>query len=142
MKKFTYILLASIIITVTIVAIKHQKVNAPALNDDIRVTSPIQYATITSPVTITGEALGGWFFEASFPITLVDWDGLIIGQGVAQAKGDWMTADFVPFEAKITFAKPPYAGEQSKRGAIILKNDNPSGQASTSRSIEIPIVFQ
>lgn len=179
MKKFTYILLAIIIIAVAITTIKHQKVIAPVacsqeakicpdgsavgrigpmcefsacpigtssaattLDDLIRVNLPLQNAKITSPLMITGEARGSWFFEASFPVTLVDWDGLIIGQGVAQAKGDWMTADFVPFEARITFDKPPYVGEQSKRGAIILRNDNPSGQASTSKSIEIPIVFQ
>ena len=111
-------------------------------SDLIRVVSPQSGATISSPVTITGEARGTWYFEASFPIVIVDWDGKIIGTGHAQANGDWMTTEFVPFTATVTFDKPADAGPQSVRGAIILHNDNESGQASTSKSIEIPVVFE
>ncbi len=112
------------------------------LNELIRVTSPQSGATISSPVTITGEARGTWYFEASFPIVIVDWDGRIIGTGHAQATGEWMTTNFVPFTATVTFDKPVNTGPQSVRGAIILKNDNPSGMASTSKAIEIPVVFK
>jgi hypothetical protein len=91
----------------------------------IVVHTPREGDTITSPVTITGEARGNWFFEASFPITIVNWDGLIIGEGFATAEGDWMTTEFVPFTATISYevaSDTPYT-----RGAIILKKDNPSG---------------
>lgn len=111
-------------------------------SDLIHVVSPQSGSTISSPVTITGEARGTWYFEASFPIVVVDWDGKIIGTGHAQANGDWMTTEFVPFTATVTFDKPANVGPQSIRGSIILKNDNESGQASTSKSIEIPILFQ
>src|SRR6185436_520379 len=53
--------------------------------------------TVSSPLTVTGEARGNWYFEASFPAVLVDWDGKIIAQLPAQAQGDWMTQEFVPF---------------------------------------------
>src|SRR3989338_6962652 len=59
----------------------------------IRITTPRPHQTIESPLTITGEARGNWFFEASFPVVLTNWDGLIFAQGVAQAKSDWMTTD-------------------------------------------------
>jgi len=93
---------------------------------------------IISPLKLTGEAKGSWFFEASFPVFLVNWDGLIIAQGVAQAKSDWMTTDFVPFEVNLEFIKPDY----KNNGAIILKKDNPSGLPQNDASCELPILFE
>lgn len=81
---------------------------------------------IKSPLTITGEARGTWFFEASFPIILAHWDGLIM----AQAKDDWMTEDFVPFEAKLVFTIDP--STYSNNGTLIFKKDNPSGLPNTT----------
>lgn len=107
--------------------------------DLIRITTPRPNQTIKSPLTITGEARGGWFFEASFPVFLTDWDGRIIAQGIATAKSDWMTADFVPFEAVLTFTVDPNV--YSKRGSLILKKDNPSGLPEHDDALEIPVVF-
>ncbi len=124
-----------------------------AKEDLIVVDSPARDSTIVSPVTIAGKARGSWYFEASFPIMIVDWDGRIIGQGVAQAQGDWMTENFVPFTATISFAVasdtlPDPAGltggQQAStyhRGAIILKKDNPSGLPANDDSLEVPVLF-
>jgi hypothetical protein len=142
MKRIIYIFVAIICIGAAVVIVNNSKNTHTVLNDLIRVDSPLQNASISSPVKITGSARGNWYFEASFPVVVVDWDGRIIGQGNAQAKGDWMTTEYVPFEATLTFDKPVNTGPQSIRGAVILKNDNPSGQASTSKSLEIPIFFQ
>ncbi len=114
--------------------------NPPATKDDlIRVDTPRPNQTIQSPLVITGEARGNWFFEASFPVVLVNWDGLIIAQGIATAKSDWMTSEFVPFQATLNFTidKNTY----SNRGALILKKDNPSGLPANDNSIEVPIIF-
>ena len=97
---------------------------------------------ISSPLTISGMARGTWYFEASFPIILTDGDGLIIAQGVAQAKSDWMTSEFVPFESTIEFTKPVNAAAFGNRASIILKNDNPSGDPVRDMSVEIPVQFQ
>ena len=102
--------------------------------------NPRPNQTITSPLTVTGQARGDWFFEASFPVVLVDWDGRIIAQGIATAKGDWMTADFVPFEATLTFAVDKNA--YSNRGALILKKDNPSGLPQNDDALEVPVVIK
>ena len=119
---------------------------APAtLNDMIRVSAPLPNAEVTSPVIVRGMARGSWYFEASFPVVLVDWDGKIIAEGHADAKGDWMTTDFVPFEAKLEFAKPPIiisAPKNGQAGALILRKDNPSGLPQNDASIEIPVVFK
>ena len=104
----------------------------------IRVSSLSSSAAISSPVTITGEARGQWYFEASFPIVLVDQDGKVTAEGHAQALSDWMTTDFVPFEAKIEFTKPPYG----KSGMLMLKKDNPSGLPENDAAIEIPVSFK
>jgi hypothetical protein len=93
---------------------------------------------ISSPLVLTGEARGIWFFEASFPVILTDWDGLIIAQGYAQADTDWMTTDFVPFTSTLTFDKPTY----KDNGFLILRKDNPSGLPENDEFVEIPIIFE
>lgn len=107
-------------------------------SDLIRVTSPNLNAQVSSPLLITGEARGYWYFEASFPIEVVDSKGNVLGKGIAQAKEEWMTENFVPFEALITFSKP----FTETRGKIILHKDNPSGLPEHDNSLEIPIRFE
>lgn len=99
---------------------------------------------IESPLVITGEVRGNWFFEGSFPVVLVNWDGLIIGEGLAKAKDDWMTTDFVPFHAELTFTKPENSTNQdyAKRGTIIFRKDNPSGLPEHDGTFELPIIFK
>ncbi len=105
----------------------------------IRIDYPRPNQAITSPLVIRGEARGNWFFEASFPVFLTDWDGRIIAQGIATAKGEWMTTDFVPYEATLTFIvdKDVY----SDRGTLILRKDNPSGLPANDDAMEIPVIF-
>lgn len=107
--------------------------------ENIRVEAPREGSAITSPVTIQGTARGNWFFEASFPISIVNWDGLIIGEGIATAQDDWMTEDFVPFTATISYTLDPQT--PYNRGAIILKKDNPSGLPEHDASLEIPVTL-
>jgi len=97
---------------------------------------------VSSPLTITGEARGYWFFEASFPVILTDWDGRIIAQHYATADGEWMTEEFVPFETTIEFETPESWGGPVNRGTLILKRDNPSGLPEHDAALEIPVVFE
>ena len=110
----------------------------PLSDNTIRVTSPLPGAYVSSPLVVQGEARGTWFFEASFPVILTDWDGKIIAQTPAQAQSDWMTTDFVPFKATLTF--PPQT--HGSRGFLILKKDNPSGLPQNEDSREIMVYFQ
>jgi len=104
--------------------------------DLIRVNSPRPNELIKSPVEIKGEARGTWYFEASFPIKLIDGVGNEVGHAIAQAKSDWMTVDFVPFEAKLEFAGPI-----SKKGTLIFKKDNPSGLPEKDDELRVPVRF-
>ncbi len=110
---------------------------ASVSNENILVANPKPNDQINSPLLIKGEARGTWFFEASFPVVLTDWDGKIIARGIAQAEGDWMTTGFVPFTATLDFTKPSYG----KNGFLILKKDNPSGLPQNDSSVEIPVNF-
>lgn len=113
--------------------------------DLIRVENIQANDKISSPLTIKGQARGIWFFEASFPIVLTDWDGRIITEGYATAKNEWMTDDFVPFEGTLEFENSVFlgAGENhfSRRGYLILRKDNPSGLPEHDDALEIPILF-
>jgi hypothetical protein len=104
--------------------------------DLIKVSLPRPNATIKSPVTIQGEARGYWFFEASFPVRIIDSDNKELGRGVAQAKSDWMTENFVPFEVTIQFSAP-----MTKKGTLILEKDNPSGLQENADQLIIPVNF-
>jgi hypothetical protein len=114
---------------------------SPASKDDLIVLdTPLPKATIASPLMISGKARGNWFFEASFPISLVNWDGLIIAEGYATAQGDWMTTEYVPFTATLTFTTP--TNTPSKRGWLILQKDNPSGEPKFDNALEVEIQYQ
>lgn len=104
----------------------------------IKVSYPKPEEKVSSPLVIKGEARGTYFFEASFPVVLTNWDGLIIAEGIAEAQGEWMTEEFVPFVANLNFTKPDYG----ERGFLILKKDNPSGLPEHDFAIEIPIYFK
>lgn len=106
-------------------------------NDMIRVTSLESGDKVTSPLTVTGEARGGWYFEASFPVKLLDASGNTIASGVATAQGDWKTSDFVPFTATFSFPAQP-AGST---GQLVLEKDNPSGLPENADSLTINIKF-
>jgi hypothetical protein len=102
----------------------------------IQASSPRPNATIKSPITIEGQARGYWFFEASFPIKILDGNGEVLGTGIAQAKSDWMTENFVAFSAEIEFKTPV-----SKKGTVILEKDNPSGLPENADQMTIPVNF-
>lgn len=92
---------------------------------------------IASPVTLKGEALGTWFFEASFPVRLLDADGKVVASSHAEAKENWMTTDYVQFEVRLTFVPPA-----SNSGFIEFAKDNPSGLPEHDASVRIPVVFR
>lgn len=116
---------------------------APAQKEGkIVVSSPLPESTVgASPIVVKGRAVGNWFFEASAPVDVVNWNGLIIGQGfVTVDQGyDWMTTDMVPFTGTISYDATqlgPY-----KYGWIIMKKDNPSGEPQFDDSLEFKILF-
>ncbi len=111
--------------------------------DLITLLTPVPQGVVSSPLTIAGQARGQWFFEASFPIVLTNWDGLIIAEGYATAEGDWMTTEFVPFTAELTFTSPftTTSPEFMQRGSLILHKSNASGLPEHDDALEITVRF-
>lgn len=107
--------------------------------DLIRVETPLPESSIASPLVIEGEARGGWYFEATFPVVLADWDGRIIAEGYAQAQEEWMTEAYVPFQATLTFQADTSV---SNRGSLILQKANPSGLPEHDDAFEYTVYFE
>lgn len=110
----------------------------PAETDDlVHLTAPHPNDLITSPLTVSGQARGTWYFEASFPVILIGANGDTLAMKPAQAQGEWMTADFVPFTLTLVFTAPATPAG----GILILKKDNPSGLPEHDAELRIPIRF-
>lgn len=109
---------------------------APALSHpDLRLASPLANQRVTSPLRVQGEARGKWYFEASFPVFVLDARGNRIAVAIATAQGEWMTPEFVPFEAVISFQTPDFAGW------LLLEKSNASGLPEHADSVRVPIRF-
>jgi hypothetical protein len=112
---------------------------AQVATTDVIVDTPSDNQAISSPLTVTGRAKGNWFFEGSFPITLVTLDGVTVASGYVQAQSDWMTADYVPFKGTINFANTASASGDRTNGYLVLKNSNASGQTQFDKSVVIKV---
>lgn len=111
-------------------------VNAMPRPSPVHVSNVSANDVVTSPLTVKGEAPGTWFFEASFPVRLLDADGNILVAVPASAGSDWMTTAYVPFEAKLTFTK-----SKTETGTLVFAKDNPSGLPEHDESFSIPVRF-
>lgn len=116
------------------------------------ITPPITYNNTTkekivvdtpTPGAVTGKEFevrgkaAGWYFEASFPVKVLDKNGRILFQGPAQAQGDWMTAEFVPFKISVKVPQA-YIGPAT----LVLEKDNPSGLPENDASISFPFTIE
>ena len=108
-----------------------------ATKDMITVNSPTPDAVTGKVFSVLGKARGTWYFEASFPIEVLDKDGKTLATGVAHAEGDWMTTEFVPFKADIKIPQS-YIG----KATLVLKKDNPSGILEKEASISFPFTIE
>jgi hypothetical protein len=88
----------------------------------IKIFEPEEGEVVSSPINISGEARGNWYFEADFPVRMEDADGNVLGEHYATAQGEWMTDDLVEFESKFSFEEP-----ETATGTLILEKANPSG---------------
>lgn len=99
---------------------------------------PKENEIVQSPLMLSGRAPGNWFFEASAPVTITNWDGLIIGESYITAQGDWMTTDYVPFTGTLSFTNTEYGDY----GFIIFRKDNASGEPQFDDAVEFKVMFR
>ncbi|MFA5855033.1 MAG: Gmad2 immunoglobulin-like domain-containing protein [Candidatus Gracilibacteria bacterium] len=114
-----------------------EEIESPVPSDGgIRVSKPLQSEVSECPLSIHGEARGGWFFEGSFPVKLVDSSGDLIAQSKVIAGGEWMTEDYVPFDGEISFVT------DASEGTVVFEKDNPSGLPENSGEFSVPVSFE
>lgn len=104
-------------------------------SDLIIIDSPRPNQTISGETEISGRARGPWYFEASFPVYLLDENNKEIAVAVAQAEGEWMTEAFVPFLATLKIPAS-FTG----KATLVLKKDNPSGEPQFDDELIVPII--
>jgi len=102
----------------------------------IKLEAPLLNAVVKSPLTVSGSARGSWFFEASFPVKLVDEKNNVLTIGIAEAQSDWMTKDFVGFKAELNFSV-----EATTTAKLILQKDNPSGLREYDDELIVPLIL-
>ena len=103
----------------------------------IELHNPFPGDPIQSPLAIEGMAKGPWYFEASFPVYLLNAAGDTIASTPAQAEGEWMTTNMVPFKATLTFTQPA-----ADSGTLILSKSNASGLPEHDDELRVPIRFR
>lgn len=104
---------------------------------DVVLVSPMPETEVSHSFLVQGAARGPWYFEASFPIELQTVDGETLATVIAQAQGEWMTTDLVPFS---TYMVAPATVEGLHM--LVLKKDNPSGLPEHDKSVMIPVVIK
>lgn len=109
---------------------------AVGLAERVRLDAPAPDSTVISPLIVTGTAPGPWFFEATFPVRLLDADGASVADTFAEARGEWMTEEPVAFRAVLDFPPPPTAA-----GILVLERANPSGLPEHADSVRVPVRF-
>lgn len=105
--------------------------------DNIVVSKPLPEEKVAQTFGVQGEARGGWYFEASFPIEITDSNEVMLTTAIAQAQGEWMTELFVPFKAQVQIPAS-YHGPAT----VILKKDNPSGMPENDGSLSYSVVIE
>jgi hypothetical protein len=113
--------------------------NFPQASEMIKVVSPKVGDSLdaTNGFTVTGEAKGNWFFEATAPVTVFDKNGSVLAKTYVTAQGEWMTTNFVPFKGTIS----PFLTIGAREGYIEFENSNPSDNEGFRRSLRVNVTF-
>ena len=104
------------------------------VSDVATVSAPAANATVRSPLHVTGIAPANWYFENSFPVSLVDARGNTIAEAPATPRVNWMeNTEPKEFDATLTFTATGAA-------TLVLQEDN-SGDRPTPRETRVPVVL-
>ncbi len=103
----------------------------------ITLGTPTPGATVSSPLRFEGEAVGPWFFEGTFPVSVVAEDGTVLGRGFATAQGPWMVTDKVQFQGEVAFEA---AG--ATRATLVLERDDPSAVMEQVAALHVALNLQ
>lgn len=103
----------------------------------VRIIQPQSSAVATSPLRVSGEARGSWFFEGALPVRLANASGHIIARANATSSENWMTENYIPFSAVLYFSV-----QERQEGRLIIAKDNPSGLPHNEAEVRIPVILE
>lgn len=109
---------------------------SPVSTELITVSAPLPNQEIKSPFTVEGEARGPWFWEASFPVKVIDKNNKVVAETLGWAQGEWMTNEFVGFKAELSFAI-----SEKTEATLVLEKSNASGLPENAQEIRIPVIL-
>lgn len=101
------------------------------------IESPELGEVINSPLIVSGEIVGNWFFEGSLPIELYSRYGNRLAQANATSSENWMTTEMIPFSAELEFDN-----NQSSQGYLKIQKSNPSGLPENDMTFFWPVRFE
>ena len=99
--------------------------------------SIVKNEPISGVVEASGILKGGYFFEGNARGMILDSNKNVLKTFPVTATADWMTADGVPFTMTVDAT-----GISAGNGYIRIANDNPSGDPTKDKFIDIPVVFE
>src|SRR5690606_30730109 len=102
----------------------------------VRLDAPALDASSQSPLTLTGWAVGPWFFEGSFPVELIGPDGTVLASHFVMATDAWMTTDFVPFSGQLEFEIT-----EATQATLVLRRANASGLPEHDAAVRVPLTL-
>lgn len=105
--------------------------------DDLVSLSVAPGAAVSGKMTVTGSVKNNYFFEGNIPVHVLDAAKNHVLETHGTSTTDWMTSGPVSFSAVIDFTTLPKGP-----GYIELHNDNPSGDPTKEKTIDIPIVIK
>lgn len=105
--------------------------------ETLLVSNPRPNQVVTTPLIVSGQARGIWFFEATFEVEMLDDLDNSLGVGYVTATEEWMTEDFVPFTGELQFSLP-----STETGTLVIRNANPSGLPEHQKELRMPVRFQ
>ncbi len=104
--------------------------------NEIIVDTPKANQIVASPIELTGQARGSWFFEANAPVKLIKENGEQIATSRIEPVGEWMTTEFVPYRGLIEFEVTA-----TTSAILVMQNDNPSGLPENAKELRIPLTL-
>ncbi|OGI63480.1 hypothetical protein A2914_01555 [Candidatus Nomurabacteria bacterium RIFCSPLOWO2_01_FULL_41_21] len=148
MKKIIWFIILILVAIVAYNVLVPKEVGAPeesvskiiyvnATDDMIKVELPFPDAVTGKEFSVIGEARGMWYFEATFPIEVLDKDGNVLASWYAEAQSEWMTEDFVPFRGDLKVPES-YIGPAT----LVLHRSNASGLPEHDASISFPFTIE
>ncbi|MEA1929347.1 MAG: GerMN domain-containing protein [Patescibacteria group bacterium] len=106
---------------------------------ELVVSQPLADDVIESPLTVEGQALGSWFFEGQFALTLIDGEGEVLGETLVLASlgadNEMGPEAMVPFDTIMLFGET-----EAGTGHLIFEPANPE-RGEDQLFVKLPVRF-